>query len=611
MLGNKIKTLFLLLFAVIAACANTDEEETLDSVDQLITPTPQNLRITAVTATRVTLEWDEVPNVTRYIIWRGTSPGTETQYTSVFPETATTWTNSNLTPNATYCYFVKAYIQGDTVSAPSNEVCTNTSSSTPPAPTGLQANPTSNRTIQLTWNPVASAYRYQIFQNIGGTFTLINSVAAPTTTYTVDGLQPQTSYTFAIKTQTVDNFVSALSAPASATTLAEGSSVYYRFDDKTGSTALDGSGGGRNGTLAGGAVFVTTDQAPLKDPTDHNYSSVSFPTATSVVNTPVATSFTTPTSLSMWIKVTALPATTLELTGRRSAGCGPIGWLLSLDSSNTLHFQGSTDVSFGQGVTLNDWTHIGVTFGGGTVRLYIDGIAVANGSHTSGPAGSALMQIGAAGGCANSGAFLADEFQVVMRTMSDADMMMLGQAPPPPTNLRATELHSKSVRIEWDAVQNATKYYIYKGTSPGNTTFLTTFTGTSYLAGNLQPNTTTYWRIFTVRNGLISETSTPELAVTTLGPPPAPTNLVATQSTCCTPPRADLSWTAEPRATRYLIYQSVDGGAFALVSGTQAPKVTFTSSPLTVGSSYSWYVVAVDDNNTTSAPSNTASLTPI
>jgi len=107
---------------------------------------------------------------------------------------------------------------------------------TPPVPTGLKAT-AGNKKVDLSWNPVNSAFYKLCYSTVNGDFTEDNSVSIyEGETYTLTGLKNGTTYYFAIKAGH-DMYYSALSDSISATPKAPSS-----------------GGGGGGGALPGFAI---------------------------------------------------------------------------------------------------------------------------------------------------------------------------------------------------------------------------------------------------------------------------------------------------------------------------------------------------------------------
>jgi hypothetical protein len=158
-----------------------------------------------------------------------------------------------------------------------------------------------------------------------------------------------------------------------------------------------------------------------------------------------------------------------------------------------------------------------------------------------------------------------------------------------------------------------------------NTTGIRTFSdttaqlNTAYQYQIVAKNTVGYGGAFPALT--VQSISAPLSVAPVLPPGPnAPTNLTATL--LLNPNRAQLSWRDNSNNENlFQIWRSTNGGAFTQVgtvnrSGAQRTAtggtVTFTNNNLTAGSTYAYYVIAVNtvpNPDQSSAPSNTATVT--
>lgn len=597
MLVKRFATLLALVVGLQAVGCLDDGEGDLDlnSVTQDIGPGPTNLTATVISSTSVQLSWNAVTGATDYVIQRSNTPGTETNYTSNSPPTATTFRDSHLTANTQYCYVVRAFVPGPGLSDPSNEQCVTTSTG-PQPPANVTATATSSSSITVTWAAVTGATHYYVYMSTGGgAFNNIGFTTPPTTTFVASGLQPATTYTFEIKTEVV-NTLSAFSAPASATTYALGLEGYYKYDDRSGTSAADASGFGRTGTLAGGAAFSATNESPVRDSQDHNPSNLLVPTSAGAVSSAVPNNFISDATIEFWVYLPAAPSGDIRFAGRRAAGCGTQTWAIGVDTTG-IYFSGAAAAKnyFGQTLATATWTHLAVTQHGGTINMYVNGApaTMATSSYTSGPSVSAQFQVGNIGGCANAGAAQIDELRIYSRQLTATEIATFGARPPAVSTLATTKIDSTYILLGWSApTGGADKYYMWKGTAPGNETLLTSVGTTTFRSDHLTVSTQYSYQVYAQKNGLVGPASN-EIVATTLAPPPAPTNVAGVISTCCTPKRVNLSWTAEPRAILYLVYQSDNGGAFSRIGSPTG--TTFQTGNLTSGHTYMWYVQSEDD----------------
>ena len=563
---------------------------------------PTGVTATATSSSRITVTWNSVPTATLYYIYESVNGGANA---GVAATSATSTKRANLSASTNYCYEVAAYA-GGVFSGMSSPACATTFDVNGglTAPTNVVATPPSDTRIAVTWSSVTNATLYYVYRSdAGGPYNAI--AATSSTNFDSAGLTPQVNYCYEIQASNSAGS-SALSAPACATTLTTGLDAEWRFDEKTGTTALDSSGNGRNGTLAGGATFTTSDVAPFMDANKKNSSSVSIPGApTDLVSVPAfaVTTLTDPFTMSIWVKPSA--GGTLHLMGKRGDGCGAVDVELGQDGSG-LYLQGSSTLSFGQSLTPGVWTEVAFTYSSGTATLYVNGAQVASGAFTPGTYTNTPLQIGNSGGCGSSVPFLIDETQVFSRALSSTEVAAIGTRPPPPANLTATVVSSTELTLNWQAVPNATRYIVYRGTMSGNEVFLTT-TGavTTYDEGHFTPGQTGSWYVRSVVNGLISDNSN-EVIATTNGAPAAPTNVTATATTSS---QIQVSWDAVSAATVYYVYMSTNGGPYSAIGAVTAPTLTFQASNLTASTLYSFEVTDIDSGGTESAKSSPASAT--
>ena len=170
---------------------------------------PTNVSATALTTTSVRVAWtastDNVA-VTGYRIYRnGSLAGSST---------TSPYTDTGLTQNTTYSYTVLAYdakLNKSAQSSPPATAKTIAGDSQPPgAPTNVQATALSAGSAQVTWTAATDNVGiggYKIYRN--GAQVGIST----TTSYTNNGLQPLTTYSYTVSAYDQDGNNSAQSAP--------------------------------------------------------------------------------------------------------------------------------------------------------------------------------------------------------------------------------------------------------------------------------------------------------------------------------------------------------------------------------------------------------------
>ncbi|MEJ7596843.1 MAG: LamG-like jellyroll fold domain-containing protein [Kofleriaceae bacterium] len=182
-------------------------------------PAPLNLVVTAISPTRVHVTWDPVPGATKYIMYKGTGPGTAVFFTSTSADD-TEFDDGHLTPSQTTTWQVAAVVNS-LISERSNE---DTATTFPPPlpPSDVTAVAASRNRINLAWTAVPNASKYYVYQSTGGgAFTFKGTVlAGPAPTFAASGLAANTTYTYVVRTVANDTTTESVnSAPASATTL--------------------------------------------------------------------------------------------------------------------------------------------------------------------------------------------------------------------------------------------------------------------------------------------------------------------------------------------------------------------------------------------------------
>jgi RHS repeat-associated protein len=186
-------------------------------------------------------------------------------------------------------------------------------------------------------------------------------------------------------------FVLALMLSAGVVNAADTLAGWWRFDDGSGTTAVDSSGNGTDGTLQNGPTWTTgpVGGALSFDGVD-DY--VSLPTAS-------ALNITGPISMSAWIKTTGTGFMHI-VGGYNSAGSPWYGYGMCL-GANTPGKVGYWSSNYGAWVesnsTVNDgnWHHVAVAVSGTTATFYLDGAADGTASTQQPGSYSGVRAIGA------------------------------------------------------------------------------------------------------------------------------------------------------------------------------------------------------------------------
>ena len=157
-------------------------------------------------------------------------------------------------------------------------------------------------------------------------------------------------------------------------------------------------------------------------------------------------------------------------------------------------------------------------------------------------------------------------------------------------------------KIYWNAVDGATKYWVYRSTDGKNFKHYDSTTKTSYTNNSTSIGTTYYYKVKAVNsNNAASDYS---VSKSILCKPAAPTVSINRSNG-----KPKLSWKAVSGATKYWIYRSTDGKEFKYFDSTT--KTSYTNSDAASGTKYYYRVKAVavvNGKNVASANSSTKSL---
>lgn len=159
---------------------------------------------------------------------------------------------------------------------------------------------------------------------------------------------------------------------------------------------------------------------------------------------------------------------------------------------------------------------------------------------------------------------------------------------------------SRSTSLEWSAPPDATSYFVYLGTtpSPDSNELQGELTGTMFHPDTtLQSDTTYYWRVDTKNAG---GTSTGDVwsFTTEVKPPPKATGPQPEDGATGVDILHDLSWSAAPGATSYIVYF---GTAPSLGNNErQGERISTTfDAELQPDTTYYWRIDSKNDGGTT------------
>ncbi|MEJ7596841.1 MAG: fibronectin type III domain-containing protein [Kofleriaceae bacterium] len=156
-------------------------------------------------------------------------------------------------------------------------------------------------------------------------------------------------------------------------------------------------------------------------------------------------------------------------------------------------------------------------------------------------------------------------------------------APPPPDSIVASQTSATSVTVDWSAVSNATKYYVYQsGSANGTYSYINSALApsTSLVVGGLTEMATYCFKVQADSPNGRSTLSAPACN-NTIAPP---SNVTATRTTST---RIKLTWTGVTGATKYYIHE-IKAGTPRRYRGSvlATAPATYTATGLTTGVQY-------------------------
>ena len=178
---------------------------------------PSGLSATPYSSNQINLSWtDNSSNETGFrILRRLTSDATFSTVTTLAAN-STTYQDTGLNPSTSYTFAVAAIGASGSVTS-SSSVAATTPANPMIAPTGLTATAVSPTQINLAWTDASSNETgFRVLRRLTSdvTWSIVTTTAANSTSYSVTGLSPLTSYTFSVAS------VNALGDYATSTTAA-------------------------------------------------------------------------------------------------------------------------------------------------------------------------------------------------------------------------------------------------------------------------------------------------------------------------------------------------------------------------------------------------------
>ena len=408
--------------------------------------------------------------------------------------------------------------------------------------------------------------------------------------------------------------------------------VQLNLNETSGTSAVDSTGNGWNGTLINGATWTQ----------GKNSNAVSLSKASSQY-------VTLPSGVVADLSDLTVSAWVYQNSASNSArifdfgsgdgtygGINPWGsetWLAERymclepqDGNGKFKFAISHSAATGEetifgptALPTGQWVHVSVTLSAGIGTLYVNGVVV--GQNVNMP--MTPMQFPA-----TTQNYIGksqwrddpyfdgkiDDFRIYHGGLSTAQIytMATGLTPPAPpsapTAFTNTAQAGGSIVLNWSAVSGATSYTVRRSTTPGGpyTPIASLLTGTTYTDSGLTAGTTYYYVVDAANTGGEGAYSAQTSAVALPPIPGAPTNLVAAAASSTA---VSLIWTAASDAATYTIKRSLTSGGPYTTVASGVTATTYIDPGLANGTTY-YYVVSAINAAGEGANSNESSASP-
>jgi titin len=457
---------------------------------------PTNLTANAINSTQIQLNWqDNSTAETRYEIWRS-SNGINFTWRAQIASNSTNFTDSSLSPGATWYYRVRA--SNSTGNSGYSNIASATTptsnpSGVPAAPTSLNASPLSSSQVRLTWQDNATnETSYQIWRSTDGTnFGQHATVGANIVLYDDSGLTAGTTYHYrvrAVNSTGPSGFSNTDSASPSAPTSGvpagpsnlgatpiSSSAITLTWDDNSNNEGRFEIFRSTNGT---NFSFLAQVGANRTDFTNTGLSAgTTYFYRVRAVNSSGNSAWSNIASATPGGGQVNIPATPSGLTATAASSSQiNLSWDDNSDNESRFDIFRSTDgvnfAAIGQvGPNVTSFANTGLSAN----VTYFYRVRAANSAGNSGFSNTANATTGGSG----------------------------ITTPAAPTSLTATAVSSSQIRLNWrDNATNEGRYEIFRSTNGTTFTFRAQVgaNGTTYLDSGLTAGATYFYRVRAVNS---------------------------------------------------------------------------------------------------------------
>ena len=402
--------------------------------------------------------------------------------------------------------------------------------------------------------------------------------------------------------------------------------AYLKFNETTGTNAVDATSNNISGTLPNGGSWTTGKYGNAVNLASASSQYVNLPENL----THGLTDFTISTwvylnSLSGWARIwdfghrTQLgyeiltPSRYMMLTV--SAGGGPVQFGTTLNGGGL-----GQSISGTTALAVGSWQHVAVTLSGKTGVLYVNGVPVGTNNNVYiSPDQLGATTLNTIGRSQFYDPYLngrVDDFRIYSGAMNAAQIATLYATTPPappaaPSPVNATAVSANQINLTWNPSATATSYTVKRSLTPDGP-YATLSTINSQLSTNFSDTAltgaTTYYYVIAANNDGGQGTNSAEASATTLPAPPVPTNLVATG---LYGGQVVLTWDASAGATSYIVKRSLIPGSLHVPVVPSAPSNAYTNTGLTIGATYYFVVSAVNANGESANSTEASALVPV
>ena len=375
----------------------------------------------------------------------------------------------------------------------------------------------------------------------------------------------------------------------------------YSFSEGSGATVADASGNGNTGTIVN-ATWTNSGKYGNALAFNESNARVDISDSTSL-------RLSSGMTLEAWVQPSIVNSTWRDVVYKGNdnyylAGTSPNGSLPAVGAT------GGTTIYGNSALTVNTWAHLAATYDGANLRLYLNGIQVANQARTVNLTTSANpLQIGGDTIFGQYFSGLIDEVRVYNRALTQTEIQTdmntpVGpttpdtQAPTTPGSLSGSVISGTQINLGWTASTDniaVTGYRLERCQGAGCSNFveIATPSGTAYNDSSLLPSTTYSYRVrATDAAGNLSSYSNVATATTTLSISHSVT----------------LSWVASTTpSVSYNVYRSTtSGGPYTKINGSLIAGLSYVDNSVVAGQTYFYVGTAVDNGGNESAYSTQA-----